>query len=114
MRTEWREFERRREGMTHALDGGLWLHRFALRGEAMAHLVSSDRDLLLEAGRILGMRERWLQYKPLRHPRTGARMEAWHWDLRGPYLELGLRMAAPRAKATRCPGGPGHPELTVP
>jgi hypothetical protein len=84
--------------MTYALDGGLWLHRFTLRGEAMAHLVSSSRDLLLSAGRLLGMSERWLQYKPLKHPQTSQRVEAWHWDLRGPYLELGLRFAAPRSR----------------
>jgi hypothetical protein len=86
--------------MKHALDGGLWLHRFTLRGEAMAHLVSSDRSLLLDAGRLLGMSERWLQYKPLRHPATGARVEAWHWDLRGPYLERGLRFASPARRET--------------
>ncbi len=33
------------------------------------------------------MREAWLQYKPLKHPSTGERVEAWHWDLRGPYLD---------------------------
>ncbi len=83
--------------MAYALDGGLWLHRFTLRGEAMAHLVSSDRELLLGAGRLLGMSERWLQYKPLKHPRTSRHVQAWHWDLRGPYLELGVRFAAPRS-----------------
>lgn len=92
----WREFERRREGMTHALEGGLWLHRFVLRGEPMAHLVSSDRSLLLQVGRQLGMKESWLQYKPLKHPQSGERVQAWHWDLRGHYLELGVRLAAPR------------------
>lgn len=61
----------------------------------MAHLVSSDRDLLTSAGRLLGMSERWLQYKPLKHPGTGERVAAWHWDLRGHYLDLGLRFAAP-------------------
>ena len=99
MTIEWREFESRRAGMTHALDGGLWLHRFVLWGEEMAHLISSDRALLLEAGRLLGMSERWLQYKPLKHPRKGVRVAAWHWDLRGAYLEAGLRLAAPTAQA---------------
>jgi hypothetical protein len=83
--------------MTHALDGGLWLHRFVLRGEPMAHLVSSDRELLIGAGRLLGLSERWLQHKPLKHPVTGERVQAWHWDLRGHYLDLGVRFAAPRA-----------------
>ena len=103
MNSEWSEFERRREGMTHALDGGLWLHLFVLRGEPMAHLVSSDRELLLAAGHRLRMQESWLQYKALKHPRTGERVEAWHWDLTGRYLELGVRLAAPRAPCAARP-----------
>ena len=79
--TEWREFRRRREGMMYALDGGLWLHRHRLYGEPMAHLVSSDRDKLLAYGAAHGLEARWLQYKPLKDPRTGVRVEAWHWDL---------------------------------
>ena len=59
----------------------------------MAHLVSSDRERLLEAGTVLGMRSEWLQYKPLKDPDTAERVEAWHWDLRGPYFELGRRLA---------------------
>jgi hypothetical protein len=39
------------------------------------------------------MKEEWLQYKPLKDPATGVRVEAWHWDLRGKYLELGVRWA---------------------
>jgi hypothetical protein len=81
--------------MTHALDGGLWLHPFVLRGEPMAHLVSSDRHALLLVGRRLGLDPAWLQHKPLKHPRTGARIEAWHWDLRGRYLALAVELAAP-------------------
>ncbi len=81
--------------MIHALDGGLWLHRFVYRGEPMAHLVSSNRELLLEAGSQIGMSPEWLQRKPLKHPRTEARVEAWHWDLRRQYLELGLELASP-------------------
>jgi hypothetical protein len=79
--------------MIHALDGGLWLHPFVLRGEAMAHLVSADRQALLEAGRRLGLDPAWLQFKPLKHPRIGTRVDAWHWDLRGGYLGLALRLA---------------------
>ena len=67
--------------MCHALDGGIWLHRHRLNGERMAHVVSADRDLLLAFGRELGLEERWLQYKPLKDPRTGMRQQAWHWDL---------------------------------
>lgn len=62
----------------------------------MAHLVSSDRNLLLEAGRKLGMAPELLQYKPLKHPATLERVEAWHWDLRGEYLEMGVRAACPQ------------------
>ncbi len=81
--------------MTYALDGGLWLHRFVLRGERMAHLVSSDRELLLRAGRRLGLDPAWLQHKPLKHPRHGALVQAWHWDLRGRYLTVAVELAVP-------------------
>jgi hypothetical protein len=80
------EFERRRDGMIHAMDGGLWLHRHVWRGERMAHLVSTDRERLLEYGRSVGLPARRLQYKPLKDPRTGVRRDAWHWDLVGPFL----------------------------
>ena len=90
--------------MIHALDGGLWLHRHALRGEPMAHLVSSDRQALLAAGRALGMDPAWLQFKPLKHPRDGVRRAAWHWDLRGRYLELAVRLADGASASS--PAGP--------
>lgn len=90
------EFGRWRDGMVHALEGGLWLHRFRLRGEPWAHLVSSDQPLLILAGERLGMRLEWVQYKPLKFPPTGQRVEAWHWDLRGTYLERALALAAPK------------------
>jgi hypothetical protein len=84
---EWREFpDRRRDGMIHALSGGLWLHRHTLHDTPMAHLVSSDRQKLLEYGARHGLEPRWLQYKPLKDPRTGVRVEAWHWDLLGSKL----------------------------
>jgi hypothetical protein len=79
----FREFARRREGMIHAMDGGLWLHRHAYRGHPMAHLVSTDREALLAVGRELGLTRDRLQYKPLKDPRTGERRDAWHWDLVG-------------------------------
>jgi hypothetical protein len=82
----WREFPRRKDGLLHALDGGLWLHRFVLDGRAMAHLVSSDRDRLLAWGREAGLDLRWIQYKPLKDPRTGERVPMWHWDLWGEHL----------------------------
>ena len=47
----------------------------------MAHLVSSDRDALLAWGAGHGLDGRFLQYKPLRHPASGLRVPAWHWDL---------------------------------
>jgi len=90
------EFRLWREGMTHALNGGLWLHRFTLRNERMAHLVSADRALLLRVGTQLGLAPEWLQHKPLRYPPSGARVEAWHWDLRGVYLERALALSGPR------------------
>lgn len=67
--------------MAHALAGGLWLHRHTIDGRPMAHLVSSDRDALLAWGAARGLDGRFLQYKPLRHPESGARVPAWHWDL---------------------------------
>ena len=79
--------------MTHALEGGLWLHRHVLRGEPMAHLVSSDKQALLAAGRRLGLDPAWLQYKALKHPRGGRRVEAWHWDLRGKFLQRAVHSA---------------------
>jgi hypothetical protein len=83
----WKEFRRRADGFRHALSGGLWLHRFRLNGEPMAHLVSSDRNRLLEVGRRLGLKAEWLQDKPLKHPDHSRRVAAWHWDLLGRYLE---------------------------
>ena len=73
--------------MIFALDGGVWLHRHSIRGEPMAHLVSSDQAKLLDLGRTLGMQPAWLQYKPLKDPRTGQRVPAWHWDLWGRFLQ---------------------------
>lgn len=72
--------------MIHAMDGGLWLHRHVWYGRAMAHLVSTDREKLLVFGRLLGLAEARLQFKPLKDPRNGVRRAAWHWDLGGPYL----------------------------
>ncbi len=82
----WVEFARRRDGMIHAMDGGLWLHRHVWKGHPMAHLVSVDRARLLAYGDAVGLPAHRLQYKPLRDPRTGERREAWHWDLVGPFL----------------------------
>jgi len=90
------EFRLWREGMTHALDGGLWLHRFTLRGEPMAHLVSGNKIKLLDAGARLGLSPEWLQEKSLRYPPTGELREAWHWDLRGTSLARALAFAGPR------------------
>ena len=85
--TGWyREFENRKAGMTYAMGGGLWLHRHVFRGQPMAHLVSTDRQLLLAYGREVGLPPERLQYKPLKDPRTGIRRAAWHWDLVGRFL----------------------------
>lgn len=82
----YREFTDRRAGMIHAMDGGLWLHRHVWKGRPMAHLVSVDRELLLDYGRAVGLSADRLQFKPLKDPRTGVRRDAWHWDLVGGYL----------------------------
>ena len=79
-----REFARRLDGMIHAMDGGLWLHRHVWKGRAMVHLVSTDHERLLAYGRTIGIQRSGIQYKPLKDPRTGVRREAWHWDLGGP------------------------------
>lgn len=81
-----REFEKRRDGMVHAMDGGLWLHRHVWQGRSMVHLVSTNRERLLEYGRALGIPDARLQFKRLRDPRTEVRRDAWHWDLGGPVL----------------------------
>ncbi len=81
-----RVFDRRLDGMLHAMDGGLWLHFHVWMGRPMAHLVSTNRALLLEYGAFVGIPADRLQDKPLKDPRTGERRPAWHWDLGGPYL----------------------------
>jgi hypothetical protein len=82
----YREFAKRRDGMIHAMDGGLWLHRHVWKGRPMAHLVSTDRARLLDYGRRVGLPAERLQFKPLKDPRTGIRRDAWHWDLVGEFL----------------------------
>lgn len=84
----YREFALRRDGMAHAMDGGLWLHRHVWRGTPMAHLVSTDREALLAYGRAVGLPAGRLQFKPLKDPRTGERRNAWHWDLVGRLLPV--------------------------
>ena len=86
MTPEYREFASRREGMIHAMDGGLWLHRHVWKGTPMAHLVSTDRLLLMEYGRCVGLPRSRLQFKALKDPRTGIRRDAWHWDLVAHFL----------------------------
>lgn len=81
-----REFERRREGMIYAMDGGLWLHRHVWKGRRMAHLVSTDRERLLAYGAAIGLPSERLQFKPLKDPRTSERRATWHWDLVGRFI----------------------------
>lgn len=83
-----REFAQRIDGMCHAMDGGLWLHFHVWLGRPMAHLVSTNRLVLLEYGAFVGLAAGRLQDKPLRDPRTRDRRPAWHWDLGGPYLPV--------------------------
>jgi hypothetical protein len=94
----YREFERRRDGMIHAMDGGLWMHRHAWKGRPMAHLISTDKMKLLEYGEVIGIPAVRLQYKPLKDPRTGERREAWHWDLGGPFLPPPIAEGDPEAR----------------
>jgi hypothetical protein len=58
--------------------------------------VSADRAALLAAGCVLDMPEVWLQYRPLRDPRSRQRVDAWHWDLRRERLARALALAAPK------------------
>ena len=81
-----REFHRRLDGMLHAMNGGVWLHRHVWMGRKMVHLVSINRERLVAYGLALGVDRYQLQYKPLKDPRTGVRRDAWHWDLGGPVL----------------------------
>lgn len=83
---ELREFVRNRDGMIHAMDGGLWLHRHVWKGRRMAHLVSTNKAELLRYGDAFGIAADRLQFKPLKDPRTGERVDAWHWDLVGPFI----------------------------
>lgn len=82
----WQEFAKRRDGVVYALSGGLWLHRWRLDGRPMAHLVSNDQAALLAWGAAHGLDGRWIQYKPLKDPRSGERVPAWHWDLLGDHV----------------------------
>ena len=82
----YREYAKRRDGMIYAMDGGLWLHRHLWKGRRLAHLVSTNKELLLAYGAAIGMPAERLQYRPLKDPRTGIRRDAWHWDLGGPVL----------------------------
>ena len=82
----WREFDRRVDGMLHAMDGGLWLHRHLWMGRAMAHLVSTNHARLVAVAVDIRFPVERLQFKPLKDPRTGMRRDAWHFDLGGPFL----------------------------
>lgn len=86
LEVEWQEFATRRDGMIHAMDGGLWLHRHVWFGRPMAHLVSTDRERLLAWGDRVGLPRERLQFHPVKDPRSAQRHDAWHWDLAGPYL----------------------------
>lgn len=52
----------------------------------MAHLVSTNRALLLAVAADIRFPVDRLQYKPLKDPASGARRDAWHFDLGGPFL----------------------------
>ena len=93
---EYLEFTRRRDGMIHAMDGGLWLHRHTWKGHPMAHLVSTDRERLLAYGASVGLPAERLQFKPLKDPRTEILRDAWHWDLFDRFLPSPARPAIGR------------------
>src|SRR5687767_5628425 len=97
--------------MIFAMDGGLWLHRHQWKGHPMAHLVSTDRERLLAYGRAVGLPAGRLQFKPLKDPRSGARRDAWHWDLVGRFLPplSHLALASTKRSATECSPGPTGP-----
>lgn len=87
--------------MRHALSGGLWLHRFVLNGEPMAHLLSSDRSAVERAGEVLGMQPQWIQFKVLKDLDTGAPVQSWHWDLLRDRLAEAVKLAGDRRAAGR-------------
>ena len=93
---EYVEFRHRRDGLIHAMDGGLWLHRHIWKGHPMAHLVSTDRERLLAYGASVGLPANRLQFKPLKDPRTEVRRDAWHWDLVGKFLPPPVPGTSPR------------------
>jgi hypothetical protein len=72
--------------VAHAVSGGLWLHRHTWKGHAMAHLVSSDLARLERTGLALGLHPSRVQFRPIKDPRLGQRVPAWHWDLVGPWV----------------------------
>jgi hypothetical protein len=89
--------------MIHAMDGGLWLHRHRWLGEPMAHLISADREVLENYGRQNGLPLSRLQFKRLKDPRTGVRVDTWHWDLVGCFVPAriaasGLSVREPRQR----------------
>ena len=96
----YREFALRREGMIYAMDGGLWLHRHVWKGRPMAHLVSSNRERLIEYGRVVGLPIARLQFKPLKDPRTGIRRDATCYPLAE--LPRTLTAASRRERLSPC------------
>lgn len=52
----------------------------------MAHLVSADREWLVNTAIEIRFPVERLQFKPLKDPDTGIRRDAWHFDLGGPFL----------------------------
>jgi hypothetical protein len=81
--------------MIHAMDGGLWLHRHVWKGRPMAHLISTDRELLLAYGRRVGLPAARLQYKthvPERDGKHGTGISAVPFCL--PPTPIASRMRA--------------------
>src|SRR3569833_2463963 len=104
--------------MIYAMDGGLWLHRHLWKGRRLAHLVSTNKDLLLAYGEAIGMPAERLQYRPLKDPRTGIHRNAWRWGRGGPGRPgpAGGGGGAGRRRRPGAPGGggPGRPPEGAP
>lgn len=62
----------------------------------MAHLLSSNRQAVLDAGKLLDMQCEWIQYKELKDVATGNPVDSWHWDLLRERLSRAVELAGPK------------------
>lgn len=91
----WRYFGTREAPMARvwATTGGVAVHEnlFRLKGRRTAHLLAQDEQALLEAARLLGCQDHWIQ-----------KTSTLHFDLVAEYLDRAL---------IRCGVDPGAPPL---